>query len=332
MKKIFLSLALILSLSFTTNVLAKDFVLNEDQVYVSGETIGLKLNTGVIVTQLYSVNVNDTTIKPWNDANIQIDDIILKVNDINVFSADGLIGALKANGEKECNLQILRNGNIISTHITPVSYDGNISLGIYVKDNILGVGTMTFITQEDLDYASLGHNIATKISTSSGYIYKAEVTGIDKSSKGNPGSKKANINNDEIGDINLNSNKGIYGTYTSTIENLDLYYVASKEEVSVGPATILTCINGNEVKSYSIEITSVTLNTTDDIKGIKFKIVDEELLTQTGGVIQGMSGSPIIQNNKLVGAVTHVIVNTPEYGYGVFAEVMLKELDYDIVK
>lgn len=332
MKKIICTLTILFSVMFSTNVFAKDFILNEDQVYVSGETIGLKLNTGVLVTKLYSVNVDGNTIKPWAESNIEIGDIILKVNDVNIVSADSLIGTLKINGEKECNIQILRDEKLISTHITPVLYDGNTSLGIYVKDNILGIGTMTFITQEDLDYASLGHQIATKINTDSGYIYKAEVVGVDKSVKGTPGSKKATIDSEEIGEIELNSNKGIYGSYTQQIDDLDLYYIASKEEVVKGYAEILTCIDGKEVKSYSVEITTVSLSTTDDIKGIKFKIIDEELLEQTGGVIQGMSGSPIVQNGKLIGAVTHVIVNTPEYGYGVFAENMLKELSYDIVK
>ncbi len=242
-----------------------------------------------------------------------------------------MYSALKVNGNKQCNLQILRDGDLISTHITPISYEGNISLGIYVKDNILGVGTMTFITEEDLLFASLGHQIATKTTTKSGTIYKAEVVSIDKSTKGNPGSKKATIN-DEIGEISLNSNKGIYGEYNDDINDLQLYYVASKEEVKIGYAQIFTCINKTDVVFYDIEITNVYLSTTDDVKGIKFKVTDKDLLEQTGGVIQGMSGSPIIQNDKLVGAVTHVIVNTPEYGYGVFAENMLKELNFDILK
>lgn len=331
MKKIFLTIIIMCSLLFPIKVFAKEFNLNEDQVYVSGETIGLKLNTGVLVTKLYSVNVNDESYKPWEESDIQIDDIILKVNDVNIVSADGLIGALKVNGNKQCNLQILRDEKLISTHITPVSYDGNISLGIYVKDNILGVGTMTFIIEDDLLYASLGHQIATKINTASGVIYNAEVLSIDKSSKGNPGSKKASIK-EEIGDISLNSNKGIYGSYNEEVNDLQLYQIASKEEVKTGYAQILTCINGTDVLLYDIEITNVYLNTDEDIKSIKFKITDKVLLEKTGGVIQGMSGSPIIQNDKLIGAVTHVIVNTPEYGYGIFAENMLKELNYDIIK
>lgn len=332
MKKIILSIIIICSLFFSSIVYAKDFTLNTDQVYVSGETIGLKLNTGVEVTKLYSINTEDESIKPWIESDIEIGDIILKINDINIINSEGLIGALKVNGEKTCNVQILRNNNLISTHITPVYYEGNISLGIYVKDNVLGVGTMTFITQEDLEYASLGHQIATKIESASGFIYNAEVVGIEKSLKGTPGSKKATIDNEEIGDISMNTDKGIYGIYKDEISDLDLYYIASKEEVKKGSAQILTCIDKNTVQKYSIEITSVTTNTTDDIKGIKFKITDEQLLNVTGGVIQGMSGSPIIQNGKLVGAVTHVIVNTPEYGYGVFAENMLKELEYNIIK
>ncbi|MFI3329832.1 MAG: SpoIVB peptidase S55 domain-containing protein [bacterium] len=331
MKKIFLTIIIIFSIVFPVSIFAKDFDLTNDQVYISGETIGLKLNTGVLVTKLYSINSEGETIKPWEDSDIQIDDIILKINDVNIVSSEGLIGALKVNGEKQCNIQILRNDELISTHITPIKYEGDLSLGIYVKDNIMGVGTMTFITEDDLMYASLGHQIATKVNTESGYIYKAEVVSIDKSSKGYPGSKKASIGS-EIGSINKNTNKGIYGEYTEDLNELDLCYVASKEEVKLGYAQILTCVDKNNIELYDIEITNIYLNTTDDIKGIKFKITDKELLTITGGVIQGMSGSPIIQQDKLIGAVTHVVVNTPEYGYGVFAENMLKELSYNVIK
>ncbi len=331
MKKILLSIIIMCSIFFPINVFAKDFNLADNKVYVSGETIGLKLNTGVVVTKLYSINNDGENIKPWEEANIQVDDIILKVNDVNIINSESLIGALKVNGQRICSLQLLREGELISTHINPVYYNDTISLGIYVKDNIMGVGTLTFITEEDNLYASLGHQIATKINTDSGTIYKAEVVSIEKSSKGNPGSKKAVIGS-EIGDIKTNSIKGIYGNYDDKINDLQLYYVASKEEVKIGPAKILTCISKDKVEFYNIEITNIYLNTNDNIKGIKFKVTDEKLLKETGGVIQGMSGSPIIQNNKLIGAVTHVIVNTPEYGYGLFAENMLKELDYNIIK
>lgn len=331
MKKMILSVIIMCSILFPINVLAKEFNLNEDKVYLSGETIGLKLNTGVVITKLYSINKDGESLKPWEECNIMIDDIILKVNDINIVSSDSLIGVLKENGEKQCSLQILRDGKIISTHITPIQNENSISLGIYVKDNVMGVGTMTFITEEDLLYASLGHQITSNSNTNTGSIYKAEVLSIDKSSKGYPGSKKASIGK-EIGDITLNSNKGIYGSYDNEINDLELMYISSKDEIKLGYAQIYTCIEGNDVEMFDINITNIYLNTTDDIKGIKFKITDENLLEHTGGVIQGMSGSPIIQNEKIIGAVTHVVVNTPEYGYGVFAENMLKELNYEIIK
>ncbi len=332
MKKIIVTLFIIFSFLFTNNIYAKDFNMNNDKVYVSGETVGLKLNTGVLVTKLYSINVNDELIKPWESSDIKVGDIILKVNDINIISSDSLIGALKSNTKEECSIQLLRDDKLISTHIKPMNHDGTISLGIYVKDNILGIGTMTFITQDDLDYASLGHQINTTLKNTSGSIYNANVIGVDKSESGVPGSKKATIDNKVIGDITLNSIKGIYGNYNTIPKNLDLYYVEKKEEVDKGSASILTCIDGKKVCSYKIEIVSLDVNSKDGIKGIKFKVVDEELLELTGGVVQGMSGSPIIQDGKLIGAVTHVIVNTPEYGYGVFAENMLLELDYNLIK
>ena len=330
MKKLFLIILLISSFFFGIKVFGVEFNHNNDKVYVSGETIGLKINTGVMVTKMYAIQTDEGVVKPWENANIKIGDIITKINQININNADTLIGVLAEKGNTELQIELLRDNSVIKTSITPVYKNDTITLGIYVKDNMLGVGTMTFITKDSLKFASLGHQINSKLDNASGSIYKAEVTGIDKSVKGHAGSKKATIDYDQIGSISDNTLKGVYGSFTSSVNNLTLYSIKLKEEVKLGEATILTCIDGKKVCSYKIEITNLYKKTDNNIKGIKFKIVDEDLLDKAGGVIQGMSGSPIIQDNKLIGAVTHVIVNSPNLGYGIFVEYMLEELDYEV--
>lgn len=329
MKKIIIVFFLLFSALSSKNLFAATFDVVNDQVYVSGETIGLKVNTGVMVTKFYSIQDNEVILKPWENSNLQIGDVITKVNGISVDNSDDLLLEVQKNGINTLNLEISRNYSVINTTITPVINDDALTLGIYVKDHILGVGTMTFITADGMKFASLGHQIGTNYD-SSGSIYKAVVVGIDKSYSGYAGSKKASIDSFVLGDIYSNNNKGVYGEYSSSTSDLDLYNIKTKEQINLGSATIMTCIESDVVKEYDIEITNVYLETTDDIKGIKFKITDEDLLAKTGGVIQGMSGSPIIQDGKVIGAVTHVIINTPNYGYGIFVENMLTELDYSL--
>ena len=157
-------------------------------------------------------------------------------------------------------------------------------------------------------------------------MYEATVTGIKKGSIGSAGSKKATINTKQIGSIEKNTITGIHGYYEGSKSERKLIKIGKKEEVKLGAAQIVTCIDKKYINYYDIEITSVTKQTTKDIKGIKFKVTDPKLLAETNGIIQGMSGSPIIQDGKLIGAVTHVLVNNPEEGFGIFIEFMFSDM------
>ena len=206
--------------------------------------------------------------------------------------------------------------------------------GLYVKDEITGIGTLTYIDPKTTIFGALGHEITERTTgerfeIKDGKIFKATVTDNTKSENGSPGEKNA-IYDEGVtyGSISSNEESGIFGEYTDELLETKALEVGTKDDVKKGEATIRTVINGNEVKEYTINILNV--NKDSSIKNILFEITDEELLNETGGVIQGMSGSPIIQNEKLVGAVTHVIVNDAKKGYGIFITTMLEEGDKSV--
>lgn len=207
--------------------------------------------------------------------------------------------------------------------------EGTYKTGLYVKDKIVGIGTLTYIDPNTKTFGALGHEIIEKSTTQKfeikdGTIFKSDVTGITQSKDGRAGEKNANYDKSTVyGKIGENSSSGIFGNYMSEINSDQAMTVGTKDDIKIGPATIKTVVNNNEVKEYKINI--ININKSSDIKNILFEIVDEELLSKTGGVVQGMSGSPIIQNNKIIGAVTHVIVHEPKKGYGIFITTMLEE-------
>ena len=206
--------------------------------------------------------------------------------------------------------------------------DNIVKTGLFVKDKVLGVGTLTFIDTDNNVYGALGHEVIDTISNnllevSQGSIYKENVLNITKGTNGNPGEKLSTTNlNVKFGDITSNTEYGIFGHLDSTKGTSYINQFAKRNEIKLGKASILTCIKGNKVEEFEIEITSLKEK---ELKGITFKITDKRLLEKTGGVYSGMSGSPIIQNGKLVGAVTHVIVNNITTGYGIYIEEMYNQ-------
>ena len=203
--------------------------------------------------------------------------------------------------------------------------------GLYVKDEITGIGTLTYIDPDTKIFGALGHEILEKTTgerfeIKDGKIFKADVTSTTRSSNGTPGEKNAIYDKGTIyGKITTNEKQGIFGKYQDTFPSNDTLKVATKNEVVKGKATIRTVLNGSDINTYEINILEVNKNS--DTKNILFEITDPTLLEKTGGVIQGMSGSPIIQNNKIIGAVTHVIVSDTKKGYGIFITTMLEEGD-----
>ena len=201
--------------------------------------------------------------------------------------------------------------------------------GLYVKDSITGIGTLTFIDPNTKKFGALGHEIQEQTTgkifeIEDGTIFSSKVTGVFPSTNGSPGEKRAKYDKTDItGEVEENTTQGIFGEYTATIENSKTYNVAEPNEIKKGKAKILTVLEDDVVKEYEIEITKISKN--QDTKNLSFKITDPELLEKTNGIVQGMSGSPIIQDDYIIGAVTHVVVDNPHKGYGIFITSMLEE-------
>lgn len=298
-----------------------------NQVIVGGQNIGINIESnGVLVVGFYKVNGSIVKSNPA----IQVGDYIIKVGNTNVTSINELTNAIEThlNGH-EVEITYNRNGKEGKSTLSLIEQDHVFKTGLYVKDSITGIGTLTYIDPESKIFGSLGHEIIEansnqKIEVKTGTIFNSTITGINKSSNGNPGEKKASFKTKDIyGNITKNTQYGLFGNYTAALPNSNVMEVADKEEIKVGKATILTVVNENEVKEYEINITKI--NEYNKIKNMLFEITDKELLEKTGGVIQGMSGSPIIQNGKIIGAVTHVIVDNVKTGYGIFITTMLEE-------
>ena len=296
-----------------------------------GETIGIEVNSkGVLVVGFYEVESKYI----GKDAGFLIGDTITKINDTKVETINEMVDAVNSEAEKnnQLDVTIIRNGKSSNLTLNMICDSSNVcKTGLYVKDEITGIGTLTYIDPKTTIFGALGHEITERstgerFEIKDGKIFKATVTDNTKSENGSPGEKNA-IYDESItyGSINSNKDSGIFGKYSSELLDTEALEVGSKDDIKKGKATIRTVINGNEVKEYDINI--LNINKDSEIKNILFEITDEELLNETGGVIQGMSGSPIIQNNKIIGAVTHVIVSDAKKGYGIFITTMLEEGD-----
>lgn len=331
MKKIII-LIVLLSTLFLTSPLYAYTINKDDPIYVSGETIGIKIDTGVIVLGTYEISSGGKKYTPWKELGIGVGDKILMV-DGKIINTIEEFQSFINKGNDSYLITYIHNGKTISKEVTPVLKDNDeYSLGIYVKDKVLGVGTLTYIIPKCNIYGALGHSIIKSEGECDGYITHANVINIKKATENNVGEKRAEIENEDIGDVEKNANTGIHGKIESIddFENLKEYKIAKQDEVKKGKATILTTIDGKNIEEFEIEIVGLEHQDKKDIKGIKVKVTDKRLLEKTGGIIQGMSGSPIIQNDKIVGALTHVLVKNPECGYGIYIEWMLDEMDIEV--
>lgn len=296
-------------------------------VIPGGETIGIEVNSkGVLVVGFYEVD-NKFIAK---DAGFKIGDIITTANETKVDSIDSMVEALNSRSTTASVFKVLRNGKEKELSLElKVGSDQVLKTGLYVKDKINGVGTLSYIDPSTKIFGSLGHeilesNTASKFEIKDGKIYEATVSSITRSKVGSAGEKNASYNKEEIyGSIKENTTTGIYGIYTDEIDTEKAIEIGPSDTVTTGPATIRTVIEKDVIGEYKINI--LKINPNSKTKNILFEITDEALLKETGGIIQGMSGSPIIQNNKLIGAVNYVIVNDPSKGYGIFITTMLEE-------
>lgn len=322
----------------SSNEIIDASTLEEIEVIPSGEIVGAKLYTsGVLVVGTSSITgENGETYKPFENTEIEEGDSILAINDIIINNTEELINIVQISNGEKIKIKYIKNEEEKECEITPIKdKSGNYKIGLWVRDSAAGVGTLTFYNEEMQSFAALGHAITDIdtgeiINTSSGEVDNVNIISIIKGKKQEPGKIQGTIkNNYAIGNIYTNTKYGIYGI-VKNVNNLSIDYskkmkVATRQEIQEGSAKILSGIDGT-VKEYNIEVDKIYLNNNYDNKSMLIKVTDEELINKTGGIIQGMSGSPIIQNGKFIGAVTHVFVNDPQVGYAVFGDIMINQL------
>jgi len=305
-------------------------VIEELEVIPGGDVIGLQIETeGILVLGTGTVTLKDGTNAEPAKGRLYSGDYIIGINGKTGIGRQDLLDAIDS---KEIELLVNRTGKQIKVKIQPVQdYSGKYKLGAWIRTDAQGIGTVTYVTSNG-KFGALGHGI-TDVDTGllmeigKGKLFDAEVLSVVKGKNGTPGEiigiiRQSGIS--VIGEINENCNKGIYGQMRlGMVNETEAVPVALKQDIELGAATIL-CQVDSEVREYEIEIERIELGRTNDNKGLVIHITDEDLLKKTGGIVQGMSGSPIMQNGKLIGAVTHVLVNDPTRGYGIFIENMLE--------
>lgn len=305
----------------------------EQKVMVSGEVFGIKLYTdGVIVVGIQEVQTDSGKKSPSGSAGIEVGDIIVAIDGENVYTSDQVQSILGANNGGSFEVKIKRGERYRDYTVTPVycEREGCYKAGMWVRDSTAGIGTITFYNKQSGIFAALGHQI-NDIDTKEimpmldGEAVKATVSKIEKSTRGTTGSLECDFTNQTLGKLLSNTDCGIYGAYAEISECAKEYPVAAIQEVKKGKATLISTVEKGQPKKYEIEITHIGFNENNREKNMIVKVTDKDLIDKTGGIVQGMSGSPIIQNGKLVGALTHVIVGNPQKGYAVFAQTMAEE-------
>lgn len=314
-------------------------VISNRKVIPLGDLAGLKLYTeGILVVGLDQIEGEDGKIyKPYEELGIEQGDSIIKINNDEVDTTEELLECVSKSKGKTINITYLKDRKTIESSVTPVKTgDNTYKLGLWVRDAAAGVGTLSFYDPSTNSIASLGHGIqdvdtGEMVDISSGEFVTSEIVNIQKGEEDNPGRIEGSIEESStIGGIYSNTRFGVYGYITNKeILNLDesqAMDVALRNEIEEGDATIICTLEDGVKEEYSIKIQKIFRNNNEDNKSMIIKVTDERLLEKTGGIIQGMSGSPIIQNGKFVGVLTHVLVSDPTTGYGVFADLMVNEL------
>ena len=312
-------------------------VIPKNYVIPSGKTYGVKMYTdGLLVVSVSSVTGKDFNVYyPAKDAGICEGDRILSVDGIKLNTNEELAKYVNEKKEK-IRLEIAREDEIITTDITPVMSNDNDSykIGIWVRDSTAGIGTMTYYNPEDGSFGALGHAITDTdtgdiLTVSKGSLIDCSILSIKKGKSGTPGELTGGFSGGSVATIIENNDFGIYGFLINDkkIPDNEPVEIATRFQVKQGDAYILSDVDGEGVRKYSVEIVKISQSAALDNKGIIIKVTDPELLEKTGGIVQGLSGSPLVQNGKLIGAVTHVFVNDPTRGYGIFIENMLAEAE-----
>ncbi len=298
-----------------------------------GNLIGIRLKTdGVLVVGTESFETQNGNVSPAVDAGIKVGDTLKTVEDIKISDNSQLSEIIASSDGCPLDVEIIRDGQIIAVTLTPEisSVTGEYKCGLWIRDSTGGIGTLTYCDAENGCFGSLGHGIYDTdtgkiIPTEKGEICDAQLNGVTKGTNGTAGELKGIISGDSYGSIISNNENGIYGNIDIISNSLDILPVAFIDEITTGKAEIISTVRDNKTEIFEIEIERISKSA--DNKNFVVKVTDEELLSVTGGIVQGMSGSPIIQNGRIVGAVTHVFVNDPTKGYGIFIDNMLNATD-----
>ncbi len=306
---------------------------DKNYVRIGGYPIGISIKAqGLIVAAKGSVTTQNGDVCPLEKSKIDKGDVLVSLNGEKVDSLYKLKKTLSELANPKITFEYLHNNTIIKDTgvLAKDKTDGKYKLGLALKEDVGGVGTLTFVTQ-DGKFAALGHKIADgdtglEKELNEGKIYNANVNGVEKGERGKAGGLIADVNrlSKSIGEICDNTEIGLYGKYTATADG-DLYRIASKGEARVGKAQVLTTVDGSSPKFYDVEIVKVVSQSEAAEKGMVVKVSDKELIAKTGGIVQGMSGSPIVQDGILIGAITHVFVQDPTRGYAVHSRFMLEK-------
>ena len=306
--------------------------VNDSFVYVMGKPFGIKLYTdGVLVVGINDVKTEGGTKKPAEDAGLKIGDSIISIGGQKVETNEQLANIISASNGQAIKLKIQRDGKNMTIYLKPVfsSESATYKAGIWVRDSSAGIGTLTFYSPSAKIIGGLGHGICdsdtdTLLNISGGELVDAEIISCNRSEIGKPGELVGSFKNSSIAPLLINSNAGVFGV-SNTVETdgCSLMKMATKQETKNGKAQILSTVNSGEPKLYDCTIKILSTSEKELTQNIYVTITDDELIKETGGIVQGMSGSPIIQDGTRVGAVTHVLVDNPENGYGIFAENML---------
>ncbi|MCL2560127.1 MAG: SpoIVB peptidase [Turicibacter sp.] len=309
---------------------------NEGNRYMlipGGDAVGIHIETqGLIVVDTYTIETECGEASPAREAGLIKGDVITAINGQIVSDIESYKEALII-GEGFMVLTVDRDGNSSDVVMNGCkNMDGEFTTGVYLRNKIAGIGTLTYVDPASLKYGALGHEIIDQdtnrmVEIRKGELISSDITSIRKATDNNPGEKIAEIYFDHIyGSVEKNNQYGIYGNMTNeSFHSKPMMPIAYQDEVVLGPAKILTVLEGQNIEEFDIEIIEVVKQTNQEVKGIKYVVTDERLLEATGGIVQGMSGSPIVQEGKIIGAVTHVLVHDSTLGYGVFIEWMLEE-------
>ncbi|MBR6650714.1 MAG: SpoIVB peptidase [Clostridia bacterium] len=334
MKKKILSFLFTLTIliSLTFSVEAKEIKVG-DEVLIGGMPFGIKIYTGeMVVSGFTNVDGIKESYSPAYNAGIREKDIILKINNKTIKSADDVTNEVKNSEGKQLDFTCIRKGTEMHFTVNPIKSQsmGEYRIGVWIKDCTTGIGTITYLDKESGDFGGLGHGICSTengelLPMKNGKVNEVNISGISKGEIGSPGELKGFFSSGETGTINSNTKFGIFGIFTKPNINTNINVpikIASKKETVSGKAKIYCTLSENCIKEYEIEI--ICDSTDKSATNFAVLVTDPQLINETGGIVQGMSGSPIIQDGKLVGAVTHVLVNDPTRGYGVYIENMLE--------